>query len=315
MRTMMRRTAIFEIISCLLLVACSPRHVDAKDAMNPQNLAAYNWAVNASPNLATNAPSARVIESFTRFVEHSALGESFLGDKGGTEICSYRFANLRNDGFFSLVVGIGLKQRPGCGDVDIIDKAKSKTGFELFWSGGLHAGSDIPGSIEDLGSDGKLEFLLRDTLGSIRGRCSANWTTIYAWTGSNYTNVSAQFKDYYREKLDSLTKAMATLQPQPDPRGYRLRDKPCMEAEAAAIQRFLGISEAGLDQALTLAGSQDRFEREFATEILSVVEGAQAREGLERLSKDADPTVKLYAKYGLSKGPIKISAESFQGPY
>ncbi len=315
----MRAGAAIAVLVVCCGIAASGAQAAGPTAARRSNLASYDWSVNASPNLATNPPSLKVVERFTRSIEHSAIGESFLGESGGTEVCSFSFANLRNDGFFSLVVGIGVTQRPGCPNVDIIDKAKTASGFQLFWSGGgTNAGSDIPGSIKDLRKDGKLEFLIENTLGVLPGRCTASWTAIYAWTGANYTNVSDQFKDFYRQKLDSLTKAIATLGNDPSPDGYTQRDKPCLVAEAATIQGFLGISpDAGIDQMVTFANSKDPLEREFAADILGSFDTAKAHEYLKKLSNDPNPTVKMYADNSLSqlsKGPIKLSADSFQRP-
>ena len=42
----------------------------------------------------------------------------------------------------------------------------------------------------------------------------AQWDVIYAWTGSNYTNVSSQYKQYYEQKLASLKKEIAATEEQ-----------------------------------------------------------------------------------------------------
>ncbi len=315
----MARTVATLAICVVLAMGSSLYAAGARD-VNPQNLASYNWSVKASPNLATKSPSLNVIERFARSIERSALGESSLGESGGTEVCSFRFANLRNDGIFSLVVGIGVTQRPGCPNVDIIEKDRKTSRFQLFLSGGGYdAGTDIPGSIKDLRNDGNSEFIIENTLGVIPGRCTASWLAIYAWTGANYTNVSDQFKEFYRKKLESLQKAIATLRTESSPEGYSLSDKPCLIAEAATIQEFLGIAyDAGVDQIITLANGKDRFEREFAADVLGWFNTAKAHEYLERIRKDPNPAVKLYANDSLSRlsrGPVKFAPDSFQGPY
>jgi len=76
-------------------------------------------------------------------------------------------------------------------------------------------------------------------------------------TGSNYLDVSEHFKGFYRKRLEFLRKTIPTLQPVVGATGYVLRDKECLEAEAAAIERFLsGSSDIGLDQAIRLAVSK-----------------------------------------------------------
>ena len=119
------------------------------------------------------------------------------------------------------------------------------------------------------------------------------------WTGKNYTNVSDQFKDFYRERLDTLNQALANLGRAPD--ADSSNDKECLMAEASAIRRFLGLSpDAGIDQALRLAKSPDRTERQFGTELLNQIGGPEARKYLAVLVKDPDYLVASYAKSGLS---------------
>jgi len=201
-------------------------------------------------NLVRNPPPKRVIEAFVRSIQISVWGQSFVGDgEGGDEVCSYHFADLRHDGFLSLVCGLGVSGRPSCRDVYIIDRTAS--GFEMYGSSAeIGAGSDVSADIRDLRHDGNLEFLLHDSLGSIPHGCTADWTEIYAWTGANYANVSDRFRDFYRQSLEAVNKIIPVLQPIRGANGYALSDKECLEAETAGLKRFLGISsDAGIDQA------------------------------------------------------------------
>ena len=248
-----------------------------------------------------------------RYLEVSENGDSELGS-GLEGICSFEFTDFRRNGVLSLVAGDGVAKRGSCPAVQIIDK--TPTGLEIYSSGGdFDAGSDVAADVRDLGHDGHREFLLRSSLGSVDGQCSADWTAIYAWTGTNYGNVSDQFKDFYRKRLDSINSVIPALQEIPGSSGYALRDKECLEAEAAAIQRFLGGSpEAGLEQAIRLAQSSNVAERAFAPELLGEIGTAKAREELMRLAKDPNYVVAMYAKYSLEKsanGPMKIVEDSF----
>jgi hypothetical protein len=307
------------IVVISLLLGCSAsvplRAFAAGPASSRSKLASYDWSVHASQNLSKNPLSQKEIETFVASIENSVSGDSSLGVEGGTYICSFRFADFRGDGFFSLFAGIGVVDRPSCGDLEVIDKTTS--GFELYQSGGsTGAGRDIPANIKDLRHDGKLQFLLHAGLGGISQRCSADWTAVFAWTGDNYTNVSAQFKDFYRARLESLKKTIPSLQPVRGPNGYALSDKDCLEAEAAAIQRLVEVSrDAGIDQAVRLATSKDSAERDFATQLLGEIGTPEARKYLETLTKDSDNNVATDAKSSLSRsanGPMKIVADSFQ---
>jgi len=186
--------------------------------------------------------------------------------------------------------------RPSCNTVTIIDRTPS--GFALYRSGGANgSASDIPSCFKDLGRDGRLEFAYDYGLTVFPQQCGANWTTIFSWTGKNYTNVSEQFKDFYRERLNVLNKLIPTLQPTPGSNGYSLRDKECLEAEAAAIQRFLGMSvNAGIDQAIRLVSSSNPLARQFGTVLLIQIGTPEARKYLEKLTNDSDYGVSTYSK-------------------
>ena len=299
--------AIILLAVCVLLMSASVR---AEDSVSPSQtaLGKADWSVEASPNLAKDPPSYEKVEQFLRAIEISVNGESCLPEY--CQISSFAFADLRRDGTLSLVYGLGVGGRPGF-DVDIIDKTAS--GFEMHGSSGARgAGNNIPGSITDIGHDGRLEFVLDSGLGTIEQRCTANWMAIFAWTGANYTNVSSQYKDFYQHRLDAINKIIAALPRARVGDDYTLREKECLLAEAAALRRFLGASPAtGMDQAIRLAKSQDHFEREFAVELLSRIGGSTARKYLEILAKDSDYGVALYAKNSL---PGSLTQRVYYGP-
>lgn len=76
---------------------------------------------------------------------------------------------------------------------------------------------------------------------------------------------------------------------------------PCMEAEAAKIERFLGISrDAGMSDAIKWANSDDHSTREFAVDILSDIGTPDAILYLRTLSKDSDRAVAHFAKSALT---------------
>jgi len=261
----------------------------------------YDWSSKASPNLAQRQFSTKEIERFVIFLDKSMGHEDdLLGDPGGVYVCSFGFADLRHDGVLSLAVGFGVVDRPSCNTVTIIDRTPS--GFELYDSGGGNgSAADIPSCFKDLGHDGRLEFVYDHGLNVFPNHCVASWATVFAWTGRNYTNVSHQFKDFYRERLNLLNKLIPALQPARQPDGYGLRDKECLEAEAAAIQRFLGMSaDAGIDQAIRLASSSDPLARQFGTVLLIQIGTPEARKYLEKLASDSDYGVSMYAKDGLA---------------
>lgn len=188
------RTAI-----ATLLILLSPATLRAKST---PALTSYNWAVNASPNLASKPPSMKILVNFLNSVLESAgeidpdIGENDEDSESAQYVCSFRFADLRRNGSLSLVAGLGVPQRPSCRDVYIIDKTAQ--GFQVYSSGGsIGDGQDVSANLKDLRHDGNLEFLLYNPLGEIKDRCAAGFPAIYAWAGGGYTNVSQRFKDFY----------------------------------------------------------------------------------------------------------------------
>jgi hypothetical protein len=87
-----------------------------------------------------------------------------------------------------------------------------------------------------------------------------------------------------------------------------LANADCTRAEAAKIERFLGIdSEAGMKDAIRWADSDKPCWREFATEILRDIGTADATEYLRTLSHDSNPLVARYAQNALkaiARGPV-----------
>lgn len=273
-------------------------------------LASDDWSVGASPNLASVPPSMKVLVKFLNALE-TAVGED--GDIGNSDsddehsgyVCSFRFVDLRHNGSLSLVAGIGVPQRPSCRDVFIIDKTAS--GFELYTGGGsIGDGGDVSASLKDLKHDGRIEFVLDDSLDEQFPNCIARWPVIYAWTGGSYKNVSDQFKDFYRHRLDSIEKrisASLTADSSDDQ-----SDKKCLQAEADRIKKFLDIApNEGLDAAAQLAQSNDPAARERAAYLLGGIGTQQAQKYLETLTKDTDSAVSFMGKYYL--------AELLKGPY
>jgi hypothetical protein len=310
-------------LSCLLALLCAAGETRAFAVS--ANVAFADWSAKASPNLAEKPPPQSDIENFLNALQISLGGEAEYEKNGNGNgvICSFGFADLRGNGYLSLVVGTGVSDRPYCRDVNIIDEASA--GFELYFlEGDPDFGRDVTSKLKDLNHDGKDEFLLTNTFGEIKGQCVAHWTAIFAWTGSNYTNVSNDnFIEFYRGQLASLDKRIAALHPiQVYGGGFvEPEDKDCLIAEAAKVRRHLGISpDAGFDQAVHLAGSEDAAKRRFAAELFGDIGTAQARKYLETLDKDPEPGVRKTAKSylsALSRGPVSVAPDCFihpQGP-
>lgn len=154
--------------------------------------------MKAPESLVVKPPSDEAIVTFVAKLE---------GIDPDFSICSSQFANLRRSGDLSLVVFTtdGRFCTP-----NIFDKGDS--GFERYT---FNEDSDTP-KIKDLTGDGKLELVVPTALTAYLGggHCRAWWPVIYAWTGSNYTDVSSKYKSYYGRQLASLQKQIEVAEEQ-----------------------------------------------------------------------------------------------------
>jgi len=271
-------------------------------------LASYKWSLKASPNLATKPPPASVVDAFIQNQENLANGyENDL-----LRVCSFHFADLRHDGTLSLVAGTDSSGRGLCRQVDVLDKTAS--GFQIFEiTGSIGAGSDISDTIRDIRRNGDLQLAIDSDFTMDQGvaQCAASWPVIYAWAGGDYTNVSAQFREFYQQKLASLLVEIPRLPSggpgsSPGSQGYgEQARRECLEAETAKIRRFLGISrDSGLKEAIEFAKDGNSAKRIFGAEILADIGTPEARKYLEALTKDSDRSVALLAGGSLSRGPF-----------
>jgi len=258
----------------------------------PQALAFYDWSVTASPDLATNAPSREVVDRFLVSIETSTT--SVIG--GMQKLRSYKFANLRHDGFLSLLAQTGPDKTASCNDypngglcsVYIVDK--TRTGFEIYKTvGSIEPGGTVPLGVQDLRHDGNLEVVINQPFTSIFSKCIASWPAIYAAsTGDGYPDVSDRFKDFYRGQLDALKKPIPDLHPT----GALYDQRDCMEAEIAKIERVLGSPNAGIDAAIASTQSKDQREIIFGIYNLMDINTPEAHQHLNTLSNSPNPIIK-----------------------
>jgi hypothetical protein len=165
---------------------------------NPPNLASMNWSATAQRSLAAHKPSD---DAITDFLDSIYPDMKLLSQP---EICYAKFANLRHSGNLSFVVSTA--SRMFC-YTSIIDK--TEYGFESYdLSDNEELGEP---EIRDLKSDGKFEVIIPMLFSGYYGanHCMASWPVIYAWTGSAYSDVSSQYKNYYERQLAALKKQIA----------------------------------------------------------------------------------------------------------
>lgn len=257
----------------------------------PQALAFYDWSVSASPNLAADTPSREVVDRFMLSIQTSTAGLTLTG--GAQMLRSYKFADLRHDGFLSLVAQTGPAKTASCNDypiggfcsVYIVDK--TRTGFEIYKTvGSIEPGGTVPLGIQDLGHDGNLEVIISQPFTSIFKQCVASWPAIYAPIGDGYRNVSDRFQDFYRSRLDALNQPIPTGAP------YDKPDKECLDAEAAKLERVLGSPNAGIDTAIASTQSKDLNQTIFGIYNLMDINTPEAQRYLNTLSNSPNPDIK-----------------------
>ena len=287
--TQMIRAAFFAAFfdaALALLILLLPATLHAKAALRP--LSSYNWAVNASPNLATKPPPKAAVRKLMEELE-SDFGE----DNDQTRICSFRFVDLGHDGNLTLLVSRYDGGRGGCGEVYMVDRTAD--GFQQ------HDASTAPYGIDDVNQvlqeiDGKFYIVLDLDFAEYDGadRCAAGYMRIYAWDGSNYSNQSAlpRFKKFYEHEIATMRKGVAGVNPE------------CDKASIAKIQRdLLGAPpNTGLDDAIGLAKSSDPHWREFAGGVLADIGTPEAKSYLRALMNDPDKEVADGAKGAFAFG-------------
>ncbi len=167
----------------------------------PTPLASYDWGVKASPNLATKAPPEAAVR---KFMEQLA----FNGQSGWeTQVCSFRFVDLRRAENLSLLVTLWDGGHGGCGWLSVVDRTSS--GFQVHeGQGNLYGIDDVNEVVRDINSDGKLELIFDNAFTDYEGanHWFATWPVIYGWDGKNYANLSAlpRFRPFYEQQMKAL---------------------------------------------------------------------------------------------------------------
>jgi hypothetical protein len=100
-----------------------------------------------------------------------------------------------------------------------------------------------------------------------------------------------------RQQQQTLESAPAASSTPDDAEPPDENELDCLKAEAAKLERFLGRSkDAGMDDAIRWANSNDSGEREFASSVLPQIGTAEALRYEQTLSRDSQPDVAESAK-------------------
>jgi hypothetical protein len=200
---------LLAVTFCLTFSLSMPIRANAGAA--PPAVASADWSVNGAHNLASNPPSLDAVQDF--------YDRAFGIDEPFVKVCEFRFADLRNSGNLSLITTVNPEGRqwPECNQLFIFDRTPK--GFESYETDRAY-GQDLANSVVDINHDGRHELVLWGDLLTATGYtpggrrvsevgCDAEWPLVFAWTGNGYSEVSDQYKDYYRNYLKSLETQLA----------------------------------------------------------------------------------------------------------
>jgi len=214
---------ILAITFCLAFSLSMP--IPARAGGAPPALASADWSVNGSHNLTSNPPSLDAVQDF--------YDRAFGAEESWVKVCEFRFADLRNSGNLSLILTAdpGGRQWPECNELDIFDK--TPTGFEGHHTDGAY-GHDLANSALDIDHNGRHELVLWAPLTTATAYyhsrlvselgCDAEWPLIFAWTGNGYSEVSDQYKGYYRNYLKGLETRIAAYSSESELSGAQTAD-------------------------------------------------------------------------------------------
>jgi hypothetical protein len=321
-------------VVAIILLAGTVSVLSSSTWATQQDLAANDWSVNSQQSLAQRRPSDQAV---------LALVEKATGEKHQHLCTPFEFANLRNSGNLSLIVstqsgtvcGVQIIDKTSSGfELYYVDslyvEAKDLGGTgtsELiattdltYYEGANHCQAEWPviyawtgAGYSNVSDDYKQYY--HQQLGSLKKQIAVlqlathqpqapalaetpvgRGTTVVAETegGAPEASVHVEMSSPWPQAADEMPAAA----PGPDAEGGD-----CVRAEAAKIERFLGISrDAGLDDAIKWANSDDPWTRVFASEILADISTPDARLYLRRLSRDPNRMVAGEAKDDLESG-------------
>ena len=200
-------TAFVITFSLAVLMFASPRaqaddfpFSQATHAQQFPALVYADWSVKSAHSLVSNPPTASAVWEF--------VNEAASDGAASGHVCTFRFVDLRGLGNLSLIVSIDAGGHGGCGEMAIFDKTAS--GFDAYTSWASFGEN----SVQDLNHDGKFELVLDSPIGPPGPNSACTWPLIFAWTGSDYREVSAQYKNYYRQHLNDLDKEFGAETPE-----------------------------------------------------------------------------------------------------
>jgi hypothetical protein len=198
-------------------------------------------------------------------------------------VCSAGFARLADDGSLALIASMDVNGRSFCNYLFVI----TRTGSRVMAQGAyVWMVDDVHDVLVDLKKDGKLELAVPTAASEYEGyRCMATWTRILTLERGKLVDRSADFKPFYRARLNLILKELpaARVRDQSDGDG----GPACLEMEADRIRRFLGISQdSGKAAAIRWLRSDDETLRSKGMTVLTDIGDPQSIEIAQQTALD-----------------------------
>jgi len=251
-----------------------------------------DWDVLTSQLHTAKPPSDKQIKSFVMAMIGEPVDEPF-----GSSVCSAGFFKIAESENESLVASVDLSGRHLCTDFEVIHRGANGLTMQSIYA---WVGDDLSDVVRDLRKDGKYELVVPFDLSMYEGAnsCMATWGRIYVLQSDNLVDKSSEFKNYYKDQLDSLNAEMPKAKA--DDVDQHSDSATCLQMEIDKIARFLGTSpNAGRDQAMDWVKSGDQYLRRKGFDVLADIGDQQSIEVLQRYAKDSDPMIADEAKRAL----------------
>ncbi len=259
----------------------------AQKSVSYPDLWSADWSLSQAKNL----------NSIPKDAVRNAMNP--IWENADSHLCAFQFADLRHSGTLSLVLSGDGGGTVDCNYVDVINK--SPTGIEDYHFNQPHA---LFHSVDDLNGNGSQELLIDQDLNSDTN-CIASLPIIYAWTGSEYADVSNNYKGWYEQQLASLNKKIAAEGNLTEDHG----ETPGESAAGSGSQQILSYSVAG-NVPEGSAPSQSPAPNSLEGRVLPSVAPPAPDEGLSCLKADA---VKIESFLGASRDAYMDDAIRWAG--
>lgn len=212
-------------------------------------------------------------------------------------VCSAEFVRLSGGDAPALVASLDVNGREYCKFFAVI--TRTDTAVMIQGVDGWLA-DDVHDLLLDLKKDGQTELVVPMEASDYNGltNCMATWTRIFTMANGKLVDRSADFKDYYRERLDEIIKALPSAKA--DDQSDGTDGAVCLQIEADQIRRFLGIDkEAGKEIALQWVNSSNESLRLKGIIVLGNIGDKESKAMLQKLTQDGDSIVVMQAKESL----------------